>query len=377
MDRYVLAPYAARSDISRGRAYPEQFKDDRPAFERDRDRVIHSAAFRRLEYKTQVFIIHEGDYYRTRLTHSVEVAQIARGMGKRLGLNLDLIETLALAHDVGHTPFGHVGEAVLHELMADHGGFEHNVQSLRVVTLLEERYPDFPGLNLTWESREGIIKHATFYDHADDESLADYEPQLVPTLEAQLINCADSVAYHNHDLDDGIESRLLDPVELRESVPIWRESEEMVLKRYPGLNGKKLRLMAISQLIGRFVEDLVETARARIAEYEIRSLEDVREVNKVLMGWSAEMEEKRLQLNDHLYRNLYRHHQIQRTFFKASIYLRKLFDAYRQNPQMMPPQYVARVPAAGLERTICDYIAGMTDRYAIQEFATLYGADRD
>jgi len=376
MDRYVLAPYAARSETSRGRHYAEEFKDDRPAFERDRDRVIHSAAFRRLEYKTQVFIIHEGDYYRTRLTHSIEVAQIARGVGKRLGLNLELIETLALAHDVGHTPFGHAGEAVLAELMKDHGGFEHNVQSLRVVTLLEERYPDFPGLNLTWESREGIIKHATFFDHPDDAALAEYEPQAVPTLEAQIINCADSIAYHNHDIDDGIESGLLDIAMLRENVPLWREAEAMVLKRYPHLSGKKLRLMAISQLIGSLVGDLVDTTRARLAEYEIRSFEDLREVNRMLIGWSAEIEEKRLKLNEHLYHNLYRHHQIQRMFFKASVFLRKLFDAYRQNPRMMPPQYYARVPTQGLERSICDYIAGMTDRYAIQEFENLYGVDR-
>jgi dGTPase len=377
MDRYELAPFAARSDTSRGRAYPEKFKDERPAFERDRDRVIHCAAFRRLEYKTQVFIIHEGDYYRTRLTHSIEVAQIARGIGKRLGLNLELIETLALAHDLGHTPFGHAGEKLLSELMQDHGGFEHNVQSLRVVTLLEERYPDFPGLNLTFESREGIVKHATFYDHPDDEALAEYDPEVVPTLEAQLINCADSIAYHNHDLDDGAESGLLDPEELRETIDIWRAAEHNVRKRYPHLDGKRLRLMAISQLIGIFVDDLVNNTRQRLADYEIRSLEDVREVNKVLVGWSPDIEARRLKLNEHLFHNLYRNHHIQRMFFKASHFLRKLWDAYHSNPALMPPQYFARVESQGLERTICDYIAGMTDRYAIQEFEQLYGAYRE
>jgi dGTPase len=377
MDRYELAPYAARSDTSRGRQYPEVFKDDRPAFERDRDRVIHCAAFRRLEYKTQVFIIHEGDYYRTRLTHSIEVAQIARGIAKRLGLNLELTETLALAHDLGHTPFGHAGERQLAELMEGQGGFEHNVQSLRVVTLLEERYPEFPGLNLTYESREGIIKHATFYDHPEDRSLAEYEPETVPTLEAQLINCADSIAYHNHDIDDGIKSGLLDADELRESVVLWREVEAAVVRRYPGVESGRLRHMMISQLIGRFVEDLVQTTKQRLDEYEIRNLQDVRDVNKMLVNWSPEVEAMRLELNHHLYHRLYRHYEIQRMFFKAAFCLRKLFEAYAGNPELMPPQYAARVEQHGLKRTVCDYIAGMTDRYAIHEFETLFGPYRE
>ena len=377
MDSYHLAPYAARSETSRGRRYPEEFKDGRPAYERDRDRVIHCAAFRRLEYKTQVFIYHEGDYYRTRLTHSIEVAQIARGMGKRLGLNLDLTETLALAHDLGHTPFGHAGEKLLSKLMTDHGGFEHNVQSLRVVTLLEERYPDFPGLNLTFESREGIIKHATFYDHPDEEALADYDPKVNPTLEAQIINCADGIAYHNHDTDDGIQSGLLNFAELRETVAFWRESEARVLKRYPGLAGKKLRLMTISQMIGWLVEDLVANTTKNIQKHGIGSLDDVRAVPEILVGWSPEVEELRQQLNTYLYNNLYRHHHIERMFFKATHFLEGLFNAYRERPNMMPPGMVAMIDKQGLERTICDYIAGMTDRYAIQEHERLFGAFRD
>jgi dGTPase len=372
VDLYELAPYAARSAISRGRKYPEQFKDDRPAYERDRDRVIHCAAFRRLEYKTQVFVYHEGDYYRTRLTHSIEVAQIARGIAKRLGLNLELTETLALAHDLGHTPFGHAGEQALNRLMAEHGGFEHNVQSLRVVTLLEDRYPDFPGLNLTWESREGIIKHATFYDHPEDEALAEYEPEVVPTLEAQLINCADTIAYHNHDIDDGLKSGLIDRNELRDSASIWRDTEDSLLRRYAGISETKLRHMTISALIGRFIEDLIVTTKKHLAEYEIRSPADVREVNKMLVHWSAETEQQRHELNHFLFHHLYRHHRLEHAMFKAQYFMERLFLAYRDRPTLMPPQFLAKVDSQGLERTICDYIAGMTDRYAMQEYQRLF-----
>lgn len=372
MDHYQLAPFAARAETSRGRKYPETFKDGRPAFERDRDRVIHSAAFRRLEYKTQVFVYHEGDYYRTRLTHSIEVAQIARGMAKRLGLNLELTETLALAHDLGHTPFGHAGEQLLNRLMADHGGFEHNVQGLRVVTLLEDRYPDFPGLNLTWETREGIIKHATFYDHPDVEALADYDPDVVPTLEAQLINCADSIAYHNHDIDDGIQSGLINSEHLREEAEIWRETEDLVLQKYPSIDKKKLRNMTVSTLIGRFIDDLVENTGRHLADYEIRSLDDVREVNKILVKWSDKIEEKRLQLNRYLYQNLYKHQRLQKMSFKAAHFLEKLFEAYQSQPEFLPEQYSNLIKTQGLDRTICDYIAGMTDRYAIREYERLF-----
>ncbi len=372
MDLYELAPYAARSATSRGRKYPEQLKDDRPAYERDRDRVIHCAAFRRLEYKTQVFVYHEGDYYRTRLTHSIEVAQIARGIAKRLGLNLELTETLALAHDLGHTPFGHAGEQVLNRLMEHHGGFEHNVQSLRVVTLLEDRYPDFPGLNLSWESREGIIKHATFYDHPEDEALAEYEPETVPTLEAQLINCADTIAYHNHDIDDGLKSGLIDRARLRENSVVWRETEDAVLKKHPSIGETQLRLVSISTLIGRFIEDLIATTRKHLNEYEIRSLDDVREVNKMLVHWSADTEAARHELNHFLFHQLYRHHRLERAMYKAQYFLERLFLAYRDRPTLMPPQYFAMIERQGLERTICDYIAGMTDRYAMQEYQRLF-----
>ncbi len=377
MDRYQLAPYAARSETTRGRQYSEQFRDDRPAYERDRDRVIHSAAFRRLEYKTQVFIFHEGDYYRTRLTHSIEVAQIARGIAKRLGLNLELTETLALAHDLGHTPFGHAGEQELNRLMIEHGGFEHNVQGLRIVTLLEDRYPTFPGLNLTWEAREGIIKHATYFDHPDDEALVEYEPQMVATLEAQLINCADSIAYHNHDLDDGLKSGMLDRRHLRENVAIWRETEDQVLAQYGAIEEHQLRHMAISTLIGRFIIDLVEQTRKQLAEYEIRSIEDIREVNKIMVGWSSEMEDKRHQLNNYLFHHMYRHYNLEHLTFRAMHCIRSLFKAYCEQNSLLPVQFRKRVEAQGLERTICDYIAGMTDRYAMQEYDRLYNPSSD
>ena len=372
MDLYELAAYAARSATSRGRKYAEKFKDDRPAYERDRDRVIHCAAFRRLEYKTQVFVYHEGDYYRTRLTHSIEVAQIARGIAKRLGLNLELTETLALAPDLGHTPFGHAGEQALNRMMADHGGFEHNVQSLRVVTLLEDRYPDFPGLNLTWESREGIIKHATFYDHPEDEALAEYDPETVPTLEGQLINCADTIAYHNHDIDDGLKAGLIEREQLREQSAIWRDTEDLVGQRYPGINEIKLRYMTVNTLIGRFIEDLVQTTRKHLIEYEIRSLDDVREVNKMLVHWSSDMEAQRHELNHFLFHYLYRHHRLEHAMFKAAYFLERLFQAYRERPTLLPPQYATLVERQGAERTICDYIAGMTDRYAMQEYQRLF-----
>jgi len=234
MERPDLAGYAAQSETSFGRRYPEIYKDDRPAYERDRDRIIHCAAFRRLEYKTQVFVNHEGDYYRTRLTHSLEVAQIGRGIARRLKLNEDLVETLALAHDLGHTPFGHTGEDVLNRLMSPYGGFEHNRQSLRVVENLEERYPDFNGLNLSWEAREGIIKHSSDYDLPDGLGYEEYRPDLRPTLEAQIIDLADEIAYNNHDIDDGLKARYLEPEALMK-IDIWADTYAKVKEKYPSL----------------------------------------------------------------------------------------------------------------------------------------------
>ncbi|MBW1679633.1 MAG: deoxyguanosinetriphosphate triphosphohydrolase, partial [Deltaproteobacteria bacterium] len=239
MERPDLAPYASRDEDSRGRKHKEEYKDDRPSFERDRDRIIHCSAFRRLEYKTQVFVNHEGDYYRTRLTHSLEVAQIARSVARRLKVNEELTEAIALAHDLGHTPFGHSGEVTLNELMENHGGFEHNLQSLRVVEKLEERYPMFPGLNLTWETREGLVKHTTPHDNPDPEILQDYDPENRPTLEAQLIDFADEIAYNNHDIDDGLQSGLLDEEALREEGEVWAEIMAMTERKYPDLKNPR------------------------------------------------------------------------------------------------------------------------------------------
>ena len=374
-DYYNLAPYAARDERSRGRKHDETFNDGRPHFERDRDRVIHCAAFRRLEYKTQVFVNHEGDYYRTRLTHSIEVAQIARGIAKQLGLNVDLAETLSLAHDLGHTPFGHVGERILNALVLEAGekvGFEHNRQSLRIVTELEERYPEFPGLNLTWESREGIVKHHTSYDDAgDDAEFAEYDPDKMPTLEAQIINLADEIAYHNHDLDDGTESGLITFDQLRE-ISLWRETEDSVSRRYPDLSQKILKHKTVSTLIGRFISDLVVYSEKRIAEAGVKDLADVRDAGDVLIAFSPEFFAKRTELRDFLKRELYDHPHLQRMRFKAERTVRKLYDAYASMRQLLPPRFVARIETDGMPRVICDYIAGMTDRFALDEYRRLY-----
>jgi dGTPase len=366
---FRLAKYAAVDDLSRGRFYSERFKDDRPCYERDRDRVIHCAAFRRLEYKTQVFVNHEGDYYRTRLTHSIEVAQIARGIAKQLGLNLDLAETLALSHDLGHTPFGHVGEKVLDELTRADGGFEHNRQSLRVVTVLERRYPEFPGLNLTWEAREGIIKHSTAYDRAavPEES----EPDLLPTLEAQIINLADEIAYHNHDLDDGTESGLLSMDRLRE-VPLWREVEDRTTADYGPLEPEIRKYKTISSLIGRFIGDLVAHSRKLIADAGVASVDDVRRASRLLVSFSPEFAERRDALQAFLFRELYQHPHLERMRFKFERTLRALFEAYREAPKLLPPRAYERARTEGVPRAVCDHIAGMTDRFALNEYRRLF-----
>ena len=267
--QFDLAPYAMRDENSRGRNYKEIFKDNRPAFERDRDRIIHSTAFRRLEYKTQVFVNHEGDYYRTRLTHSLEVSQIARAIARRLKVNEELTEAIALAHDLGHTPFGHSGEAILDGLMKNHGGFEHNLQSLRIVEKLEERYPNFNGLNLTWETREGLVKHSSPHDITDPSKLKEYEPEKSPTLEAQIIDLADEIAYNNHDIDDGLQSGLLEEEALWEEVELWREMIAVTEKHHPKVQHPQKKYYAISQLIGRLILDLVEETERKISRLKI------------------------------------------------------------------------------------------------------------
>ena len=371
MEDYKLAPYAATSDASRGRRHPEKFKDGRPAFERDRDRVIHSAAFRRLEYKTQVFVNHEGDYYRTRLTHSIEVAQIARGIARRLSLNVDLAETLALAHDLGHTAFGHAGEQALNSLMAGHGGFEHNRQSLRVVEILEDRYPHFPGLNLTWESREGIVKHSTIYDSAAESIPEEYDPGTPPTLEAQIINLADEIAYHNHDLDDGVESGLLD-LDSLDQVELWRTMRKRAEQDCDGIPRDKLKNKIVSGLIGLFINDTVTTTLADIRAMRIETVEDVRGAKRFLVSFSQELCGLRDELREFLYANLYQHHKLERMRFKAENYITALFNAYASNPHLLPKKYFSLIESWGRERVICDFIAGMTDRYALDEYKRLF-----
>ncbi len=372
LERPDLAPYACKNENSRGRRYEEEYKDDRPAFERDRDRIIHCSAFRRLEYKTQVFVNHEGDYYRTRLTHSLEVSQIARSIARRLKVNEELTEAIALAHDLGHTPFGHSGEVTLNELMKDYGGFEHNLQSLRVVEKLEERYPMFTGLNLTWETREGLVKHTTTHDNPDPEILKEYDPEKYPTLEAQIIDLADEIAYNNHDIDDGLQSGLIDEEALRKEVELWAEVMEMTERKYPDLKNPRKKYYAISHLIGFLILDLVEETKKNISELKIQTLEDVRKAKKRLVAFSSETERKNQQLKDFLMENLYYHYRVRRMSSKARMVITRLFKAYNKNPMLLPKKYQKKMERKSQERIICDYIAGMTDRYALDEYRKLF-----
>jgi dGTPase len=370
LERPDLAGFAARSSLSFGRRFQEKFRDDRPAFERDRDRIIHCAAFRRLEYKTQVFVNHEGDYYRTRLTHSLEVAQIGKAIARRLRLNEELTEALALAHDLGHTPFGHTGEDVLNRLMVDNGGFEHNLQSLRVVDELEERYPEFNGLNLSWETREGIIKHKSPFD-SPAEIISDLMPGKVPTIEAQIINFADEIAYNNHDIDDGLKSGLITSDQLKE-VDLWNEVQSSISAKYPALDKDRLKHQTISALIGILIRDLSITTLDNIERFGIRTMQDLRSVNRQVVGFSAGVSDKNRNLKQFLMANLYRHHKVERMRVKAERYLVQLFEAYTKHPTLLPKKYLKKMDEAGRERVICDYIAGMTDRFALDEFKRLF-----
>jgi dGTPase len=370
-ERPDLATYAARSSESRGREYAEGLKDDRPAFERDRDRVIHCVAFRRLEYKTQVFLNHEGDYYRTRLTHSLEVAQIARGLARRLGLNEELAEALSLAHDLGHTPFGHTGEVVLNRLMKGEGGFEHNRQGLRVVTTLEERHSEFPGLNLTWEVREGIIKHSSSWDNPVFDDLKQYDPGLQPTLEAQLIDIADEIAYNNHDIDDGLEAGYITLDELA-GVDIWRQQWELVHHKFPDIDGQRAVRQTISHLIGAMMKDLVESTQAAIKRRGVKTPADVRNVTKRLVMRSEEMERDNSQLKGFLRKRLYKHPKVEAMRFKSERLLEELCQAYLENPGLLPRQTALRAEEEGLKRVICDTLAAMTDRSCLGEYRRLF-----
>jgi dGTPase len=371
MERKTLAPYAAKSVESLGRRHPEIFKDERPNFQRDRDRIIHCAAFRRLEYKTQVFVNHEGDYYRTRLTHSLEVSQIARGIANRLHLNEDLVEALSLSHDLGHTPFGHTGEDVLNRLMAGFGGFDHNRQSLRIVEELEERYPGFNGLNLTWETREGIIKHSPRYEDSELLAEEEYFRGKRPTLEAQIIDLADEIAYNNHDIDDGLKAGYITVSELRD-VELWQETFEKVIKKFPDLDDSRLIYQTISHLIGILIDDVVNTSLEQVREGEVKNLHDVREAPRRLVSFSPEIQEKNRALKAFLYKNLYRHYKVERMRIKAEYFLTRIFESYINNPSLLPNDFHKKIPQTGTERVICDYIAGMTDRYAMDQYRRLF-----
>jgi dGTPase len=369
-ERNDLASYACTSAASRGRKYPEEHRDNRPAFERDRDRIIHCAAFRRLEYKTQVFVNHEGDYYRTRLTHSLEVAQIGRAIARKLRLNEELTEALALSHDLGHTPFGHTGEEVLNRLMLDFGGFEHNMQSFRVVEELEERYPGFNGLNLTWEVREGIIKHSTPYDAAN-EIMADFLPGVVTTVEGQIINYADEIAYNNHDIDDGLKSGYI-TLEMLEQVDLWHEVCSSVRRKYPEIDDKRLIYQTISALIGLLINDICMTTSENLTRFSIASLDDLRRVNRAVVHFTEDITVRNLSLKRFLFQNLYRHHKVDKMRVKAEIFITRLFETYLRYPNLLPPKYQSRLERFGLQRVVCDYIAGMTDRFALDEYKRLF-----
>ena len=362
-----LAPYGMRSKDSKGRAYLDNEPEYRTSFQRDRDRIIHTTAFRRLEHKTQVFITYEGDYYRTRLTHTLEVAQIGRTIARALGGNEDLIETICLAHDLGHSPFGHAGEAVLARLMKDHGGFDHNKQSLRIVTELEQRYPEYPGLNLTWEVREGMVKHESEYDISD---ASDYNPDLRGNLEAQIANVADELAYTTHDLDDGLRSGMLTP-RMLEGISLWEILTDNIKWRGPELE-EVARHKLIRQLIGMEVTDLVTATDARLKESGAKSALDIQKLSYNVIGFSEEMSRRNRELKDFLYSKMYRHYRVVRMQVKAEQITEDIFNAYREEPSTLPDQFQAFIDQRSLERTICDYIAGMTDRYAIEEHQKLF-----
>jgi len=367
LEDQALAPYAHRSRGSRGRAYPDQEPTYRTAFQRDRDRILHTTAFRRLEYKTQVFVIHEGDYYRTRLTHTLEVAQIGRTVARALGANEDLVEAICLAHDLGHPPFGHSGEQTLRRLMQNHGGFDHNKHSMRIVTVLERRYPDFPGLNLTWEVREGIVKHETEYDVAD---AADYEPEKRGHLEAQVANAADELAYTAHDLDDGLRSSMITTRQLAD-LALWQRLLGSV-----GLAEGELDDLArhriIRRLIGIEATDLIEATDGRIVESGASSVERIQLLPHNVIGFSDRLEAMNRQLKDFLYQNMYQHNRVVRMHRKAEKIVEDLFRTYTERPEILSQEVRERAQNGDLYRTVCDYIAGMTDRFAETEHNKLF-----
>jgi len=394
LEEKLLANYATKSKFSKGRKHKEAEHPSRTVYQRDRDRIIHSTAFRRSAYKTQVFVNHEGDHYRTRLTHTLEVSQIARSIANSLKLNEHLVEAIALAHDLGHTPFGHSGEEALNELMKQHGGFNHNLQGLRVVDLLEERYPDFDGLNLSWEVREGIAKHSTVYDKGSykwvNESksrysglsqdymenitefrIGDLSPDLGPSLETQVVDASDEIAYDNHDLDDGLASELIKEDDLR-SIPMWKEADDAIRKNYKNLPSKIRRYQIIRYLINLQVTDLIKNTQASIASLKIRTIDDVRNCKEKIVQFSPQLMQKRVSFREFLIQNLYQHYRVIRMSDKAHRFIKSLFEVYLEKPDQLPTQANKRLRQDSTEKVVCDYIASMTDRYALDEYKRLF-----
>ncbi len=364
-----LARYAMLSRDSLGRVVKEDEHPYRTAYQRDRDRVIHTTGFRRLEYKTQVFLTTEGDYYRTRLTHTIEVAQIGRTIARALQVNEDLTEAICLAHDLGHGPFGHSGESALNELMTAYGGFDHNYQSFRIVEKLENRFPDFRGLNLTFEVREGMLKHETVYDNSQVREL---EPEWLPTLEAQIVNLADEIAYTTADLDDGLRSGMIKPKQLAD-IEFWQlVTQELQIdpaKDFTDMDRHRI----IRRLVGKEVSDVIMATQTQLKQHQIESLEDIRNLSQIIVVHSEKVKQMDSQLKNFLYHNLYRHWRVMRMDLKARRVIRELFEAYVTSPIILPTPVQDRIKEGRvLQRTVCDYIAGMTDRYALQEHNRLF-----
>ena len=372
-----LAPYAAQSSLSRGRRFQEDAPSSRSAFQRDRDRIIHCTAFRRLEYKTQVFVNHEGDLFRTRLTHSIEVAQIARSIARNLRLNEDLVEAISLAHDLGHTPFGHAGQDALNACMKEFGGFEHNLQSLRVVDILEERYAGFQGLNLSFETREGILKHCSLQHARELGELGErFLQKKQPSLEAQLCNLADEIAYNNHDIDDGLRSGLLTEQQMME-VDLFARFRREVMQLHPDVSGRRAISETIRRMINYLITDLIQTSEQKIAEYKPQTIDDVRNA-PAMIAFSMQVAQEAKVLKQFLYEHLYRHHLVNRMSHKAKNTVKEIFAVMLAEPNLIPPDYRVHrdhdQPQWQMQqaRRIADYIAGMTDRFAMREHRRLF-----
>jgi len=368
----ILAPYAMHSKDSKGRKHEEPTHAYRSIYQRDRDRIVHSEAFRRLEYKTQVFVIFEGDYYRTRLTHTLEVAQIARTIGRNLALNEDLIEAIALAHDLGHAPFGHAGEEALRELMKDYGGFNHNLHGYRIVTELEKRYHKFKGLNLTFEVREGIIKHKTEYDIP--VRILEFKDKKQPTLEAQVVDIADEIAYDNHDLDDGLTADLIKEEDFK-NVSLWKKAYDKIKEEYTKDNKDMLKYHLIRELINQQVDDLLKESYRKINKFNLKSPEDARKLEDRVISFSPEMHKEKREVKDFLLENFYHNVRIVRMTSKARRFIHGLFKTYGENPMQLPSSVFDRMQNKSKKeklQIICDYIAGMTDRFVLDEYKKLF-----